>query len=130
MSGAPIDYVDLKDDVPNCEDSYYRCVIKCLRISRGWIDLLSTIGLVITSILSAVAANNSDSTSHLSIITAIISGTVAGLRIIKDFAVKDEAQTKQLLREVIAEHKGVDSGQNFNFESSDSDTSYDSSVVV
>lgn len=102
--------INIEEDIPGCEDNYYRCVIKCLRISRGWIDFFSTLTLILTAILSAVSAGKYDDKNTVvifGIVTAIISGTTAALRILRDFTVNDEAQRKELLRQMVSEHRDL-----------------------
>lgn len=88
------------------EDDYYRCVIKCMRISRSGISFFSTMALIGLALIgSVIALNSSDEelTKNLGIATAVLSGTVSSLRILKEFTVSNEAETKELLEQVLAE---------------------------
>ena len=102
--------VNLHEDIPGCEDNYYRCVMTTLRISRGWIDLSSTLALMAVAIISALAAGvntNATLTLKLNIAIAVISGVGAALRILKQFTVDDEAQNRELLRKIVAEYGSI-----------------------
>ena len=99
--------VDLNRNVLGLEDDYYRCAIVCMRISRSWIDFFSTLALVGLAILGSIVATNSadpDLTKRLGIAIAALSGLVSGFRILKDFTISNEAETKVLLEQVISEN--------------------------
>lgn len=91
-------------DIPGCEDNYYRCMITFLRISCGWIELFSTIILIISTVLNAIISTNylnSNTTMILSIISSFSTGLISGLRMLKNFTVTDENKYKQLLHEIV-----------------------------
>jgi len=99
--------VDVDENIPGCEDNYYRFIMKVLRISRGWIDFFSTLALMAAAIVSALAAgSNGDSqlTLRLNIAIAVITGIGASLRVLKEFTVSDEKQTQQLLQQIITQY--------------------------
>jgi len=100
--------VDLDRNVLGLEDDYYRCVIVCMRVSRTWISFFSTLSLVALAILGSIVATNSTDenlTKILGIAIAALSGLVSGFRILKDFTVSNEAETKALLEQVISENR-------------------------
>lgn len=102
--------INLEDDIPGCEDNYYRCVMTCLRVSRGWIDFFSTIILFVAAILSSVLASNYSNQNLimiLGIIIAALTGATAGFRILKDFTVSEESQIKELLKQIISEYNNT-----------------------
>lgn len=99
--------VEINRNVMGLEDDYYRCVISCMRVSRGWIDFFSTLALVGLAILGSVVATNSTDenlTKILGIAIAVTSGVVSGLRILKDFTISNEAETRELLKQVLTEN--------------------------
>jgi hypothetical protein len=107
MSGPQNDNINLDEDIPGCEDNYYRCMMSCLRISRTWIDFFSTLALMTSSVLGAVTASNSNNPELIKIVgisTAVVTGITAGSRILKDFTVSEEAETKQLLKQIVSEY--------------------------
>jgi hypothetical protein len=108
------DSVNLEENIPGCEDNYYRFIMKVLRISRGWIDLFSTLALMAIAIIGALAAgvnSNPNLTFKLNVSIAIISGVGAALRALKQFTVDDEVQTRALLQQIISEHDATRSHQ-------------------
>lgn len=100
--------VDLNRNVLGLEDDYYRCIIVCMRVSRTWIDFFSTLSLVGLAILGSIVATNSNDenlTKILGICIAVLSGMVSGFRILKEFTVNNEKETKTLLEQVLNENK-------------------------
>jgi hypothetical protein len=99
-------HINTNEDIPGCEDNYYRCCLITLRVMRGWIDLFSTIILIITAILSAVstAMNNSEVRMIIGIVITCLSGVAAGFRLLKDFTINEELDTKKLLNNIIIDY--------------------------
>ena len=98
---------NLDENIPGCEDNYYRFVMMVLRISRGWIDFFSTLALMAAAIISSLAAGSKDNqqlTLQLNIATAIITGIGASLRVLKEFTVSDETQSRQYLQQIIRQY--------------------------
>jgi hypothetical protein len=107
MSNPQIDNVNIDEDIPGCEDNYYRCTMSCLRIARGWIDFFSTLALMSSTVLGTITAtnsNNPDLIKAMGISTAVVTGITAASRILKDFTVSEEAENKQLLKQIVSEY--------------------------
>lgn len=97
---------DLLEDVPGCEDNYYRCCLCCFRVSRGWIDALVAVTLIGGAITTTLVTN-----AHFESSTNIILGNVtagflaagAALKIAKAFIIDATISRTNDLRTVVSQ---------------------------
>lgn len=114
------DSEDLLDDVPGCEDNYYRCCLCCFRISRGWIDALTAVALVGGAITTGLItyAHFSDETNFIiGNVTAgfLVAGAV--FKICKAFVIDATASRTEDLRTVVRQgriHRERESQRSIN----------------
>lgn len=91
------------NNISGCEAGYYRVVIKCLRITGSWIDLLSTLILMISTVLNAIVAVDNSYSTNFNIAAAALTGIAAALKIWKHFSVTDQSNLVKLLNTVNTE---------------------------
>lgn len=100
----PADDEDLMEDVPGCEDNYYRCCLCCFRISRGWIDALVAATLIGGAITTTLVTNAHFSSGTNLILGNVTAGFLAGgaaLKIFKAFIVDATVSRTNDLRTVV-----------------------------
>lgn len=100
--------IDLKEDIPGCEDNYYRCCLCCFRLSRGWVDFgvaLTLIGGAITSGITTYAHFDNSTMLVVGNITTglLIAGAV--LKVCKTYLMEAVITRTQDLETIIRQHK-------------------------
>lgn len=99
--------IDLQEDVPGCEDNYYRCCLCCFRITRGWVDLgiaLTLVGGAVCTGITTYATLDSATMKVIGTITTVGLVVGAGLKAFKTYLVEAGITRTEDLRTVIREN--------------------------
>ena len=99
---------NLNEDVPGCVDNYFRFTINCWRIGYGWMDLILTLSITATTILTGLSTAYDDDPVTRSKFgnMAIVMGSASTLiQALKTHATKAIIERKSDLKEIITEYK-------------------------
>lgn len=112
--------VDLQEDVPGCEDNYYRCCLCCFRITRGWVDLgiaLTLVGGAVCTGITTYATLDDATLKIIGTITTVGLIAGAGLKAFKTYLVEAAITRTEDLRTVIRQshqHRQAQQGRQQN----------------
>ncbi len=104
---VPDTTVDINQEIPSCEDSYYRCIISFWRISVGWIGLIALIcgiGSFGVQGLGSLSGLPDDVKSKFGVAGIILTGIGVACGLVRQFAEKDILDRTQTLEKLIIQY--------------------------
>jgi len=102
------DQVNLRENLPGVEDDYYRCSASLWRVSIGWIELILTLGVIASSILSGFVMADQAS-QNVRTASFAVGLAITGLQVFKTHAQTAIVARENDLKRLILAYHSADS---------------------
>jgi hypothetical protein len=117
--------VNIGEDIPGCEDNYYRCAIPFWRVSETWFDTLACIFSILSSFIGSIATLGSLSSeweTRLGITVAVCGFAVVALISLRNHAHRSVIHHTQTLELLIRQYRKFHDSHSTQGGSINSDT--------
>jgi len=99
--------VNLDEDIPGCEDNYYRCTICAWRISLGWLGLFGLVCSILTLATQTLAnfgGLSADVQVKIAIVATVANAVGVALQSLHQYAQKAIAEQQNLLTGILTDY--------------------------